>query len=70
MAWEANKDIQPVLDYYKAVSYTCAYLSKVEDESSEAVKKAVSQALETGNTLFEQMKSIAKIIAKCLFKKH
>jgi len=37
----------------------CAYLSKAEDESSEAMKKAASQALETGNTLFEQMKSNA-----------
>lgn len=59
MAWEANIDIQPVLDYYKAVSYMCAYLSKTEDESSEAMKKAASQALETGDTLFKQMKSIA-----------
>jgi len=59
MAWEANIDIQPVLDYYKAVSYICAYLSKAEDESSEAMKKAASQALETGDTLFKQMKSIA-----------
>ena len=28
IAWEANLDIQLVLDYYKAVSYMCAYLSK------------------------------------------
>ena len=40
MAWEVNLDIQPVLDYYKAVSYMCAYLSKSEDESSEAMKQA------------------------------
>jgi len=56
MAWEANIDIQSVLDYYKAVSYMCAYLSKAEDEPSEAMKKAASQALETGDTLFKQMK--------------
>lgn len=44
MAWEANIDIQPVLDYYKAVSYMCAYLSKSEDESSEAMKRAATQS--------------------------
>ena len=59
MAREANIDIQPVLDYYKAVSYMCAYISKSEDESSEAMKKAASAAMESGETLFKQMKSIA-----------
>jgi len=43
MAWEANIDIQSVLDYYKAVSYMCAYLSKAEDEPSEAMKKLLCQ---------------------------
>lgn len=36
--------IQTVLDYYKAVSYTCGYISKTENESSEAMKKAASKA--------------------------
>lgn len=34
-------------------------LLKSEDESSEAMKRAAAQALETGSTLLEQMKSIA-----------
>ena len=59
MAWEANIDIQPVLDYYKAVSYMCAYLSKAEDESSEAMKNAATEALDIGVSLLDQMKSIA-----------
>ena len=59
LAWEANLDIQPVLDYYKAVSYMCAYLSKSEDESSDAMKHAASEALESGKTLLEKMKSIS-----------
>ena len=58
-AWEANLDIKPVLDYYKAVSYMCAYLSKSEDESSEAMKQAASEAYESGKTVFERMKSIS-----------
>ena len=60
MAWKANIDIQPVLDYYKAVSYMCDYISKSEEESSEAMKKAASEAMQSGETLYKQMKSIAK----------
>ena len=45
MAWEANLDIQPVLDYYKAVSYMSTYLSKSEDESSEAMKQAARKPM-------------------------
>ena len=60
MAWEANLDIQPVLDYFKAVSYMCAYISKSEDESSEAMKQAAREAYESGTTQTERMKSIAR----------
>ena len=39
MAWQANIDIQPVFDHYKAVTlYMCEYFSKSEDETSEAMK--------------------------------
>jgi len=34
-AWEANMDIQPVFNYFKAISYMCSYFSKCETESSE-----------------------------------
>ena len=37
-AWKANTDIQPVVNHYKAVTYMCAYFSKSEDETSEAMK--------------------------------
>ena len=57
-AWEANLDIQPVLDYYKAFSYMCAYLSKSEDESSEAMKQAAREAYELGKPVCERMKSV------------
>ena len=58
LAWEANIDIQPVLDYYKAVAYMCAYLSKSEDESTEAMKQAAKE--ENGKTIQERMKLISK----------
>ena len=46
MAWEANMDIQPVFNHYKAVAYICAYLSKSENEFSVAMKQAVRDAFE------------------------
>ena len=60
LAWEANIDIQPVLDYYKAVAYMCAYPSKSEDESTEAMKQAAKEAYENGKTIQERIKSISK----------
>ena len=59
-AWEANIDIQPVLDYHRAVSYMCAYISKSEDESTEAMKQAAKEALESNASLREKMKSISR----------
>ena len=47
-AWEANLDIQPVFNYFKAVSYMCSYFSKCETESSIAMKKASEDAENLG----------------------
>ena len=44
-AWKANIDIQPVVNHYKAVTYMCAYFSKSEHETSEAMKQAAKEAL-------------------------
>ena len=38
----------------------CAYFSKSEDESSEAMKQAAKEAKELNKSSYEQMKSIAK----------
>ena len=43
-AWEANIDIQPVFNYYKAVTYMCSYFSKCETESSVAMKNAANES--------------------------
>ncbi|XP_066925712.1 uncharacterized protein [Clytia hemisphaerica] len=58
-AWQANLDIQPVFNYYKAATYMCAYLSKTEDEISHAMTQAVKDAFENGGDKYEQMKSVA-----------
>ena len=59
MAWEANMDIQPVFNHYKAVAYMCAYLSKSENECSVAMKQTVRDAFEKALNNYEQMKSVA-----------
>ena len=38
----------------------CAYFSKAEDETSEAMKQAAKEALNASKTEFETMKAIAK----------
>ena len=62
-AWKANIDIQPVFNHYKAVTYMCAYFSKSEDETSEAMKQAAKEAVNLNKTNFEQMKSVARAYA-------
>ena len=47
--WKANIDIQPVVNHYKAVTYMCAYFSKAEDETSEAMKQVAKEALKEIN---------------------
>ena len=59
-AWEANIDIQPVFNHYKAVSYMCAYFFKSEDATSEAMKQAAKESAALNSTNKEQMKKIAR----------
>ena len=58
LEWETNIDIQPVFDYYKAVTYICSYLSKQENEYSQAMKQAFKESLERVAGSYEQMKSV------------
>ena len=57
--WETNIHIQQVFNYYKAIIYMCSYLSKKENECSQAMKGAFNKTLEKGVKCFEQMKSVA-----------
>ena len=56
-AWEANLDIQPVFNYFKAISYMCSYFSKSETESSVAMKKALEECCDL--EFKDRMKKIA-----------
>ena len=60
LAWEANMDIQPVFNTYKAITYMCKYLSKTEDECSKAMKQALDEAKNNNCNKFEQMIQIAR----------
>ena len=44
----------------KAVAYMCAYFSKSDYESSEAMKQAAKEASTLNLNAFEQMNSISK----------
>jgi len=57
LAWKANLDLQPIFNYYKAVSYMCAYFSKSENESSLAMKKAAEDS--ENLNLPDRMKKLA-----------
>ena len=60
LAWEANIDIQPVFNHYRAVAYMCTYLSKSEDECSKAMSQALKEAFEDKLDNYRQMKSVAQ----------
>ena len=60
MEWQANLDIQPVLDYYKVVSYMWLYLSKSGCESSEEMNQAAQKSNKTVTLVCERIKSVAR----------
>ena len=59
-AWQANIDIQPVFNEYKAVEYMYQYFSKAEDQCSQTIKQAVKEAFENNMHPHDTMKTIAK----------
>ena len=59
-AWEANLDVQPVVNHYKSVPYMCAYFCNSYDESSEAMKQAAKETIKMNLISYKQMKTIAR----------
>ena len=57
-AWQANMNIQPVFNEYKAVAYMCSFFSKSEDKCSFAMKQAAREARKLDQ--FNTMKNILK----------
>ena len=60
VAPEANIDIQPVYNHYKAIAYMCVYLSKSEDKCSQAMSQALKEVFEDKLDNYQQMKSVAQ----------
>ena len=60
MAWEANMDIQPVFNEYKAVMYMYSYFSKSEDQCSASIRQATKEAFENNESLYDTMKTIVR----------
>ena len=63
LSWEANLDIQPVFNEYKAVAYMCSYLSKPEDTCTQAMRQALDESLENKSSNYEQVRAIAHAYA-------
>ena len=59
-AWQANMDIQPVFNEYKAVTYMCNYFSKTEDRCSQAMKQVAKKVFENNMHHHDTMNTIAK----------
>ena len=60
LAWQANMDIQPVFNEYKAVTYMCSYFSKSEDECSLDIRQAAKEAFENHLSNYKTMQGIAR----------
>ena len=63
LAWEANMDIQPVFNEYKAIAYMCAYLSKSEDTCTAAMRQTLNESVESKKSNYDQMRTIAHAYA-------
>ena len=57
--WEANLDIQPEHNYFKALTYMTAYFSKSESEVSESLKQATKEIKNQNLNVHDAVKKIA-----------
>ena len=63
-AWQANMDIQPALNEYKAVTYMFQCVSKTQDRCSQAMKESPKEAFDNNMDNHENIKKKKKKIAK------
>ena len=57
-AWEANLDIQPVHNFFKALTYMTTYFSKSKSEKSESLKQAAKERKNQNLNVRDAMKKI------------
>ena len=58
---QANMDIQPVINEYKAVTYICQYFSEMEDQCSQAMKKAAKEAFDNNIIIITPCNQLIKL---------
>jgi len=61
-AWEANMDIQFVLDTYACAKYCVSYIAKAEGGVSKALQAAAKDAKKGNPTVKEKLKKFANIL--------
>ena len=59
--WQANLDIQPVFNEYKAVTYMCPYFPKAEDGYSQAMKQVAKKPLKMTCIIMTPWKQLLKL---------
>ena len=59
-AWQANMDLEPVYNYYKAISYMTAYFSNSGSETSEALKQVVNEMRNQNLKTKEAMRKLSQ----------
>ena len=62
-AWNANIDIQVILNEQKAMSYMYAYLSKSEETCSKAMKHALRESIEKKQGNYDKVCAVAHAYA-------
>ena len=58
-AWEANLDIQPLHNYFKALTYMTVFFSKSKGEVSESLKQVAKEIKNQNLNVRAAMKKIA-----------
>jgi hypothetical protein len=60
-AWNANIDIQYVVDAYSCISYILSYISKKESEEGELLKAAQKEAREGNHDAVKELRTIGQV---------
>ncbi|XP_073714148.1 uncharacterized protein [Misgurnus anguillicaudatus] len=63
-AWNANMDIQYILDPYSCIMYMLSYISKPEHEMNEMLKNVIKAVRETNVNEEDEMKHIMQAYSK------
>ena len=60
LARQANMDILPVFNEYKAATYMCSYFSKSKDECSLAMRQPAKEAFESNLSNYKTMQGVVR----------